>query len=245
MGKVSEYRTKEKTMILRNLAMCAMILAMASMVLAADAPKTNLAIGSSSPEEILEAAAGYIQWHEEQGLEVPEYVYEFHFKVEQTAHPEYFAGRTELNPLDQHDDACPGTHIEGPDFGDVSITSCGTTMYANNDCSYPNCRNARDVIIEIDMNYDGWLTVRTAGSMFDTYLCLYEDACCGDISDLIDSNNNAPWLNNGQRLAAGLESFISAGTYYLILDGAGPAARGAYCLTLEFTEDGEGGNESR
>lgn len=199
----------------------------------------GLAFGKSSGEEILEGVYQYIQQLEQDQVDVPQHVYDFYFACEKRVHPEFYPERGENGSLDQHDDACPGTLLEFGDLeGELTVVSCGTTMFANNDCSYPDCRNARDVIVHLAIDTFGWLTVRTAGSAFDTYLCLWEDGCCGDGGELLASNNNAPNLNNGQRLAAGLEGFVAPGDYYLVLDGAGPAARGAYCLSITV-ESGE------
>ncbi|MCB1061136.1 MAG: hypothetical protein KDB65_12990 [Calditrichaeota bacterium] len=204
-------------------------------------PGSELAYGKSSGEAILEAAFRNIERLDEQGLEVPQDLYDFYFKFEQALHPEYYtaAEREQAVTLDQFANACPGTVIDGPEGEDIVIRSYGQTYTAGNNCSYPFCRLGNDVVVQLEVyGFDG-LTIRTAGSTFDTYLCLYEDACCGSApaSSLYESNNNDPSLNYGQRLAAGLQTCVSPGTYWLVLDGAGPSAKGSYCLTIEWESD--------
>ena len=206
----------------------------------------DIAVGVWSPEEILEQAYQNIQRDEVNNVDVSEDVYDFYFRAEQLAHPEFYDYRDAAGTLDQFDDACPGTVIEGPDFGEMFVTSTGSTMTVNNDCSYPSCRLGRDVMVNLNIYYPCLVTITTAGSSFDTYLCLYEDNCCdGDNDFLVDFNNNDPYLNNGQRLAAGLQLCLDPDDYYIVLDGASPAARGSYRLSISIEDDCDEGEPSR
>jgi hypothetical protein len=171
---------------------------------------------------------------------VPEDVYDRYFELEEQLHPEFYSRGADAGAIDELSDACPGPLVympAGEQYYSIS-TTCGQTYNATNDCTYPNCRYGRDVIMQIDVWYPGLIRMTTTGSRFDTYLCLYNGNCCGEEgSYLIGSNNNNPGLCNGQALAAGMEDYVSPGTYWLVLDGAGPAARGSYCLTVEFWVD--------
>ncbi len=199
-----------------------------------------------SPEAILDQAFQRIQWYEANNLEVPEDVYAFYFKAEQMLHPEFYDHRDAPGTLDQFADACPGTVIEGPDFGEMFVTSTGSTMTVNNDCSIPNARLGRDVVVNLNINYQCLVTITTAGSAFDTYLVLYEDNCCdGDNDFVVASNNNDPYLNNGQRLAAGLQICLNPDDYYIVLDGASSAARGSYRLSIAIEDFCNEGDPSR
>jgi len=176
---------------------------------------------------------------DQQGIDVPQESYDRYFELERQLHPEYYetSGRVQTRTLDELQDACPGAVLEGPEPGDdLYAVVCGQTNTAANDCSYPNCRLGRDVMIQINSYGYDFLRVTTAGSRFDTYLCLYSDECCD--GSPYEYNNNNPGLNNGQRLAAGIQTCLyPETTYYLVLDGAGPSAFGSYCLTIEMSGD--------
>lgn len=197
---------------------------------------TSLAYGESSATEILAGAYQQIMWYETQQLDVPEALYDFFFKYEALVQPELNPERTEgRNVLDEFADLCPGTVIEGPDGGDLTVTSYGQTNNATNNCTYPNCRFGKDVVVQLEVQSSNFIRVTTTGSRFDTYLCLYEAGCCGELgSTKIVENNNNPGLCDGQLLAAGFQTCVDPGTYWLVLDGAGVAARGSYALTIFF-----------
>jgi hypothetical protein len=207
----------------------------------ASAAGTNgLAFGRSSAEEILDAAAVAIERLNAVAEEVPQEMYDFYFKLEQATHPELYSERGTVITLDQNADRCPGTLLFGPEEEDIVIRTCGSTLAASNDCSYPNCRYGRDVVMQLEVFGFDAITISTAGSSFDTYLCMYEDVCCdegGESRSLYESNDNNPSICNGQRLAAGISTCVSPGTYYLVLDGASPAARGSYCVTITWEYD--------
>jgi len=224
-----------------------MLMLMSSAVFATGPMGTrDIAVGVWSPEEILDQAFQRIQWFDQNNIDAPEDVYDFYFHAEQLVHPEYYDNRDVAGTLDQFADACPGTEINGPDFGEMFVTSTGSTMTVNNDCSYPSCRLGRDVMVQLNINYDCLVTITTAGSAFDTYLCLFEDNCCDSDNDfLVASNNNDPSLNNGQRLAAGLQICLEPDDYYIVLDGASTAARGSYRLSIAIEDFCNEGDPSR
>lgn len=202
----------------------------------AQAPLSSLQNSEIETAEVeLNALYEQISKSDEQGIDVPEAVYDRYFALEELLHPEYYELPTRGHTifLDELQDVCPGTEIEGPEGGVMTYSVCGQTYNANNDCTYPDCRYGRDVVVELHINANDYLVITTTGSRFDTYLCLYADACCGEEGmDVIERNNNAPELCNGQRLAAGIERCVFPGTYYIVLDGAGPSARGSYCLNI-------------
>jgi len=234
--------------ILRLVAVLAVLALVTGSASNAAAPEAanSLSFNRSSQQEIYEAALAYINQLEMDGWDISEDVYEFYFRTERAVHPEFYATRNENSQaLDQFTDVCPGGVIYGPEwfnpyrgFGDSYIVqTCGQTYTATNNCNYPACRRGRDVVVTLEIPSFTGLFIRTAGSTFDTYLCLYEDECCPSDNDfLYESNNNFPQLNYGQPLAAGIATCLPPGTYYLILDGASTTSRGSYCVEFEFTE---------
>lgn len=197
----------------------------------------GLAFGRSTAAEILEGAYQQIMWYEARELDVPEGLYEFYFKYEKLVHPELYETRHQGSVvLDEFADTCPGTIIQIPDEDDYTVISYGQTNNAQNDCTYPDCRWGRDVVVQVKLEGSGSLTITTTGSNFDTYLSVFEDECFTGDTDLYNSNNNNPGLCNGQRLASGIYDCFSAGTYWIVIDGAGAAARGSYALTIEFED---------
>ncbi len=189
-------------------------------------------------QKYLEGAYQQITWYEARQLEVPEGLYEFYFKYEKLVHPEFYETRHQnAVVLDEFADSCPGTVIQIPDEEEYTVISCGQTNNARNDCTYPDCRWGRDVVVQVELEEDGQMTITTTGSNFDTYLSVFEDDCfTEDGSDLIESNNNNPSLCNGQRLAAGIYECFDAGTYWIVVDGNSTSSRGSYCLTIEFED---------
>lgn len=190
-------------------------------------------------EAELDALYAQIQKLDEQGADVPEEVYARYFELEEQLHPEYYSQHEE-NPgaLDELSNTCPGTYVYINGEGDFFWSTCGQTYNATNNCTYPQCRYGRDVMIQLEVDGSGWLELTTTGSRFDTYLCMYNGNCCGQEGSYnFGSNNNNPDLCNGQMLAAGMDGCIFPGTYWLVLDGASASARGSYCLNINFYED--------
>ncbi len=229
------------------LILCAIAMTVCLHGTAQAAGQSAVKFGKSSPQEILDAALAHIQQLEADGWDIGDDTYEFYFRGERLLHPEFYATRHDRSEsMDQFLDTCPGGLIVGPEWEDDAargfggtyiVSTCGQTTTARNDCSYPRCRFGRDVVVTLEVPSFTGLYIRTAGSSFDTYLCLYEDECCSSDNDyLVESNNNFPELNYGQPLAAGIATCLPPGTYYLILDGATTAARGSYCVQFEFTE---------
>ena len=165
----------------------------------------------------------------------------FYYAFDRQVNPQFYVERQEDGALDELTDGCPGPLIDGPPAGEYMIyTTCGQTNTATNDCTYPGCRYGRDVFAMIQTQGYDWIRITTTGSTFDTYLCLYVGNCCGlPGAYKVGENNNNPSLCNGQRLNAGMQGclYFGPGTYYIVLDGAGPAAFGHYCLTVEIWGD--------
>ena len=203
----------------------------------------SIEIGKTTPAEVVDAVYEQIVWYDEQGRDVPKEMYDFYYAFDHLVNPQFYAeqdGRVEGNgALDELVDTCPGTLILGPGHNVFQVTTnCGQTYTAVNNCSFPDCRYGRDVVVELWIYGFDYIKITTTGSTFDTYLCLYGYACCGqEGSDRIAANNNAPWLCNGQRLAAGIEACLTEGVYHIVLDGASPAAFGSYCLTIAIDGD--------
>lgn len=200
----------------------------------------SLSFGKSSAEEILNAAYEQIEWYESNQFEVTQEMYDFYFKFERLVNPDVYAeidSRTEgRGALDQLADACPGTQMIMPEEGELTIVEYGSTLTAVNNCSYPDCRYGRDVVAQIEVSSFGTLEISTCGSAFDTYLCLYEDGCCGEEGSNLISENNNYGFNCGQRLTSYIIDCVSPGTYYLVLDGASTAAKGSYRLSVSFSD---------
>ncbi len=200
----------------------------------------NLAIGQSSPEEALEAAFQQIELYGQNKWEVTPEMYDFYYKLDKLVNPEYYAeeeGRSEGDgALDQLTGTCPGSSFTMPEEGEWSIRTCGSTTTSTNHCTYPYSRLGRDVVAELIVPTNGSFEFSTCGSRFDTYLTLFRDACCGDGESIYwDSNDNDPFACS-QRLASYMFTCVEAGTYYLVVDGASPAAHGSYCLSIYFTD---------
>ncbi|MCC6476149.1 hypothetical protein IT157_03765 [bacterium] len=195
---------------------------------------------TQSAEAEFDALLGQISKMDEQGIDVPQEVYDRYFELEAQLHPEYYeqSARGHAVVLDELEDVCPGTLVEGPEEGTMTYSVCGQTYNANNDCTYPDCRYGRDVVVRLEVENFQPILITTTGSRFDTYLCLYMDECCGEEGAVVlERNNNAPNLCNGQFLAAGIQRCVFQGTYYIVLDGASPAARGSYCLNITLLDE--------
>ncbi|MBL0061898.1 MAG: hypothetical protein IPP40_10595 [bacterium] len=230
--------------------LCAACLAMSWSVSAGDGgqiksvttPEQNLTVSGSSAEKVLDAAFRQIELYDQNQWDVPKELYDFYFKLDRLVNPQIYAEAEERmaggGAMDQLLGTCPGTIFYMPEEDDLDIRTCGSTTSSTNRCTYPNGRYGRDVVAELDLPSSGELRISTCGSSFDTYLCLFEDACCGDESgELIESNNNDPFTCGGQRLTSAIATCVGSGTYYIVVDGASPAAHGSYCLTIEYNQD--------
>lgn len=170
------------------------------------------------------------------GQDVPTEMYDLYFKLDQAVHPELY-GRFEESPLDQFNDLCPGGLVVGPDSGmTYNFSTTGATNTATNNCTFPACRIGRDLFIRLEVLYRDSVTVTTCGSGFDTYLCIYTGACCGQPgSVLFASNDNAPEVcGQATTLQAGVSRCFEPGVYYIVLDGYSPAAFGQYRFSIIF-----------
>ena len=201
-------------------------------------------VARPTAESLLNDVYNQIIQYDADGWDVPAEMYAFYFKLDRMVNPDRYTetgDREGRENLDQLSDRCPGAVIVGPEEGPLTVRSCGSTRTATNDCSYPYCRLGRDVIAQLEVDSFDEVVISTCGSSFDTYLCLYRDECCGDDDgELWASNNNNSSVCGGQTLTSAIETCLFPGTYYIILDGAGPAAAGSYCLTVEFTANGCG-----
>ncbi|MBP7532970.1 MAG: pre-peptidase C-terminal domain-containing protein [Chitinophagales bacterium] len=98
-------------------------------------------------------------------------------------------------------------------------TITGTTLGAGNDCTL---RDSEDVTIEVVVPTDGNWTFSLCGSAFDTYLYLGTTCCLGDIA----SNDDACGLQSS------VTTNVTAGTYYVTVEGFSATGAGAFTFTL-------------
>lgn len=232
----------------KALMLCAACLAMSWTVRAGDGgqsvsvatPEQDFAIGRTSAAEALEAAFQQIEMYGRNQWDVTQEMYSFYYKLDKLVNPQFYLedeSRLEgSGALDQLLGTCPGSSFTMPEEGELTIRTCGNTSSSSNHCSYPYSRYGRDVVAELIVPEDGSFEISTCGSRFDTYLTLFRDACCGDGESIYwDSNDNNPFACS-QRLASYMFTCVPAGTYYLVVDGASPAAHGSYCLSIYFTD---------
>jgi hypothetical protein len=135
------------------------------------------------------------------------------------------------------DESCPGHSLVMPSIGD-SLTDYGNTDYSTNDC--PQCFSGspegpgRDVFYFFDLASPTRLLFSTCNSYtrFDTYLCIYKDACCGAGRTPVFSNDDSPLCGANSDHAAISGCFLLAGRYYLVVTGHDQPAHGAYMLKI-------------
>jgi hypothetical protein len=172
------------------------------------------------------------------GQDVPHELYDRYFELQRQLYPvpeeRYPAGQT-----DQASDGCPGTTITQPARGTpMNFLDAGQTNNAHNSCAYPSCRQGRDVMYKLVLNHAEWLLISTCGSMFDTYLCVFRDSCCGDTTRRVFFNQDAPELCGRLMLQAAIDTcFLYSGTYYITLDGANAGAYGDYVFRITGRPD--------
>lgn len=170
------------------------------------------------------------------GEDIPAALYDQYFALDRVVNPETY-GRVEESPLDQFADLCPGGLVTGPDSGQTYVFGTnGSTQTATNNCSYPACRIGRDLFLVLDVLYRDSISVTTCNSGFDTWLCIYTGACCGQPgSTLFASNDNAPEIcGQPTTLRSGISRCFEPGRYYICLDGYGAAAFGNYSFNIQF-----------
>jgi hypothetical protein len=184
--------------------------------------------------------------------EVPAELYEQYYAVLKIVDPAN-AGREHPGHLDQVGmDGCPGTLWEQPPVGQVTnFHDDGETTRLRDDCTYPRCRQSRDVMFRLVVNHPEYLRFSTCGSNFDTYLCIYKDVCCADtalhkVFAKVQDNDGVVCGSN--IFPAVLDTcLLDTGTYYITLDGSGSGTSGLYvfdiiglpdepCPPLECTE---------
>ncbi|MGB1206065.1 MAG: M6 family metalloprotease domain-containing protein [Chitinophagales bacterium] len=106
------------------------------------------------------------------------------------------------------------------------FNTSGSTAASGNNCDTNTASssqgNANDVIYEILIPNDGNWTFSLTGSTYDTYLFLGTTCCSMDIAANDDANGV---------VASEITQYITAGTYYLTVDGYATNA-GAYVLDV-------------
>jgi hypothetical protein len=106
---------------------------------------------------------------------------------------------------------------------DLSVTApgswTGTTVGAGNDCLL---RPSEEIIYEVTIPTDGTWIVDLCGSTYDTYLYIGTECCTGDIA----SNDDFCGLQSS------ITTALTAGTYYVTVEGFGTASAGDYTLNI-------------
>ncbi|MBK6909825.1 MAG: hypothetical protein IPH10_02665 [bacterium] len=167
--------------------------------------------------------------------DVPAALYNRYFELDRIVNPDQYDSRDEQNPLDQLTDLCPGGTVACPNpAAPYTFSTSGQTNTAQNNCSFPNCRWGRDLFFILEVPTRDSITITTCGSQFDTYLCIFTGACCGQAgSTAFASNDNAPDICGvATTLQAGISRCFEPGTYYVCLDGASVAAFGHYRISV-------------
>jgi hypothetical protein len=120
-------------------------------------------------------------------------------------------------------DDCSGAHAISAD-GSVS----GSTAAMTDTATSAGCTTCEaggfDAWFTFTLSAPSHVDIDTAGSSFDTILHVREGTCTG--TEVACDDSSGP--GNASRLGLSL----SAGTYYVIVDGCRPTARGSYELTL-------------
>jgi hypothetical protein len=168
--------------------------------------------------------------------DIPQSLYDRYFELDRIVNPNQHE-RMEMTPLDQFTNTCPGGMIMGPDSGlTYTYSSTGATNTATNNCSYPACRLGRDMFLQLEVQYRDSITITTCGSGFDTYLCVYTGACCGQTGSVLYAfnDNNPEVCGVSTTLQAGISQCFEPGTYFIVLDGYAPAAFGQYRCSIIF-----------
>jgi len=169
-------------------------------------------------------------------VEVPEALYTRYFELDRLLNPDQYNDREHPNPLDQLTDLCPGGTVTTPNpAAPYVFGTTGQTNTAANNCSFPNCRFGKDLFFVLEVPTRDSITITTCGSAFDSYLCIFTGACCGQAGSVAyASNDNAPQICGvSTTLQAGISRCFEAGTYYVCLDGASVAAFGHYNVIVQ------------
>lgn len=174
----------------------------------------------------------------ESGAEVPSDLYDRYFELQKKLTP-IWDSRGSDRPLDEGMDGCPGLLIIQPQPGTpMNYFDAGQTNTRRNDCTFPRCRQGRDVMYKLELNHPEWLEISTCGSEFDTYLCIYRDSCCADTASRIAFNQDAPQICGPRALQAAISRcFLLSGTYFITLDGANTGAYGYYQFRVRSITD--------
>jgi hypothetical protein len=121
-------------------------------------------------------------------------------------------------------DACGSATPIALPGGTFSGTTCGAASDAD---PSGTCGTAGgpDVFYRIDLLQRSRVTASTAGSSFDTVLYLRAGSCGGSA---VACDNDS-----GGGGASRIDGTFNAGTYYLVVDGNGPTAAGAFSLSVQ------------
>lgn len=139
------------------------------------------------------------------------------------------------DPLDQGNDACPGTVISGLNYDQTYSDTGFTSGRANNYNPITPCNptNAPDVIYSFTPPYSSWYTINTDGSSYDTYLYINRGGACPGNQQIACDDDGG--LGLAAQVRVRLYDFE---TYYIIVDGYN-ANSGLYWLSIFDTCDVE------
>lgn len=127
------------------------------------------------------------------------------------------------NPLDQGNDACPGTLVSGIPYYDSGTTVGRVNNY--NPITSCNYTNAPDVIYEFTPQFTYTYNISLQGSSYDTYLYVNTGGVC-------PGNTQVGCNDDYGNLQSFLSLVLNAGqTYFIIIDGYS-ANTGAYVLSI-------------
>ena len=103
-------------------------------------------------------------------------------------------------------------------------TFTGTTLGAGNSCFL---RPSEDATYEVVVPNDGIWTFSLCGSTYDTFLYLGTDCCSGDLA-----SNDQFGCPDGSFNQSSITQNITAGTYFVTIEGWQPTLAGDYTLTI-------------
>lgn len=220
--------------LIRNLLFAVSVFVFGMMAWAAES--SSAAQSSNIPEHVREASRLQMDevWQEIQTLkqndeEISEELYNRYFSLERILFPERIREERERpGGLDQGLDRCPGLTIN--QNGAMNWVDYGQTYWTVNDCARPRCRDGKDVIYQLNVTVEDFLTISTCGSNFDTWLCIYQNTCC--TSTPFISNDDNDEVCGYLTMRAAVQACFTPGTYYIVLDGFSRAAYGHYQLSI-------------
>ncbi len=183
---------------------------------------------SPQVEAQFESAWQDIQAAKANGTEITEEMYQRYFELEAQVYPERRVNEREGN-LDQGFDACPGLLIT-PLTDPMDWVDYGQTYNYTDNCTSPRCRQGKDIVFRLEVAVEDRYVISTCASGFDTWLCLYNTTCCTGAPIL--QNDDNPAVCGPRTVRAAINACLTAGTYYIVLDGFNRAAQGHYQLRI-------------